>query len=293
MKFVLFMAMFFVLKGANAFFFKKAQDGRVTTVELSILFTFIYSTYQFAAFWLFPPYRGLDLRPEVVIWPVLYSVFFLLMNVLLALSLNNGPAGVTNTIQSFHIIVPMLVGQLIWNETMTVTKALGLLLFVVSIILFNSGSYSVNSSQRQRLTPKWWAFCLLATLFAGCSVCFTKQGMNLFPDLGKDYLIIYNMSVMLITGPFLLLRWKKALPLLREPSFHLNPLGAAVSLDLSNYIFVTLVSQFDTTTFLPISSVVCICAVLVMGRVLLKERISRMALVSVGVSLVSIALLNV
>lgn len=293
MKFVLFMAMFFVLKGANSYFFKKAQDDRITTLELSILFTFIYSAYQFAAFWLFPPYRGLSLQLGFVIWPVLYSVFFLLMNVLLALSLNNGPAGVTNTILAFHIIVPMLVGQLVWDETMTITKLLGLILFGVSIVLFNSSSYSVDTSQKRKLTPKWWAFCLLSTLFAGISVCFTKQGMNLYPDLGKDYLIIYNLSVMILTGPFLLIRWRKAIPLFKDRSFHLNTLGSAVSLDLSNYIFVTLVSQFDTTTFLPISSVVCICAVLVMGRVLLKERISKMALVSVGVSLVSIALLNI
>ena len=78
MKFVLFMAMFFVLKGANSYFFKMAQDDRITTLELSILFTFIYSAYQFAAFWLFPPYRGLSLQLGFVIWPVLYSVFFLL-----------------------------------------------------------------------------------------------------------------------------------------------------------------------------------------------------------------------
>lgn len=289
---VLTLAILFMAHGSRGTFMKFAQKDRVSTLPQAIVHITVYSFLQLVILLAVPPYPSLICEPEFLIYPLGFAAFYNAGYVMLIMAMSEGSTSITNTINSFNCLVPVFFGLIVWGEKMSVCKTIGLMLFIIGLLLYNRSSYSVGGV-KQKISPKWLWHTLASVLLTGIAVIFTKISMRSFPDYGEQYLIYYTLFSTIIGSALVLLRARKdAAVLCRDKKFWANTGVAAVALDVSNYIFVTFINLFPGVLFLPMCSVVAMLGVMVFGRVLLKEKISKSALISSVICIAAIVLLN-
>ncbi|NMA94625.1 MAG: hypothetical protein GX974_01130, partial [Clostridiales bacterium] len=218
---------------------------------------------------------------------------FLISQVFLLRALQEGPTSLTNIVNSFQAIMPIIVGLLIWNEGISSFQMLGLILFFIVLLLFNKGSYDDGKGSK-KVTLKWALFAGISAIGSGIAIIFTKQYMLTFDGFIKEYLIIYNCIILIISIPYLAIRGisgKQKFAL--DKGFLLYTASPALITDITNTIYMLYIARFQSAFFFPFMSVLNILSVVIMSRVLLKEKISRPAYIGIVLSFVAIYLLGI
>lgn len=286
------LVLLFISHGARGIFMKLGQKGRVSTLKQALVYTTVYSALQAAVLLAVPPYPSLVCDVGFYIYPFAFAVFYTLSYMMMIMAMNEGSTAITNTIYSFNSLIPVLFGIIVWKEELSLCKGLGLLLFIAGLLLYNRSSYTVGGV-KQKISKKWLIYSLGTLVFMGIAVIFTKSSMRAFPNYGEQYLIFYSLFSFVLGGIFILFFAREEIkPLVTDFKFLIFTGIAAVGLDLSNYIFVMFINKFPSAFFLPLCSVVGMIAVLVCGRIFLKEKISRSACVSSFICIAAIVLLN-
>ena len=290
---ILTLLLIFPVRGGNTVCIKLAQKDRVSTIPQSIVYTTVYTVLQGILLWAAPPYTIAPPDLKFLIFPLGYSLFYFISQVFLLKSLRLGPAAITNTIGQFHCLVPVVFSMFYWNETPTVYQGIGLVLFIIGLLIYNGSSVSVGDKS-QKITVKFLAYSLLSMLITGCAVIFTKLGMALYPGCGKQYMLYYGLfaSVIGIVATMFTGRGEvKAL--VTDKKFMLFTFLAALGINITNTIFVTYINNFPAAVFLPSVSILSMLGILVLSRVILKEKVSRSALVSSIMCIIAILCLNI
>ncbi len=291
---ILLFLVFSSLRGLNAIAMKMAQKDRIKSFHDSIFFTIIFSSFQLFFLFLIPPWTGYSFRPEVFLFPVCFGLFFFVSNVFLLRALHEGPTSLTNIIYSFQAIIPIIVSLILWHEAIGSWQILGLVLFVIVLFLFNQGSYSDGQAENKKVTLKWIILAGISTMAAGIAVIFTKEHMLKFDGLVKEYLMIYNAVVVLLGLPYLLLtRKKQQKSLLKDKKFLAFTASPGLMTDITNMIYMFFITRFQSAFFFPFMSVLNILSVVILSRLLLKEKISKPAYAGIVLSFLAIYLLGI
>jgi len=286
------LVVMFISYGARGIFLKLAQNGRVSTLQQALVYTTLYSALQAVVLLVAPPYPSLICEAEFYIYPLAFSVFYILGYIFLIMALSEGSTGITNTINSFNCLVPVFFGFVVWKEELSVWKIIGLFLFVLGLIIYNRSSYSVEGV-KQKISPKWLWHTLMSVVFMGIAVIFTKMAMREYPAYDEQYLIYYALLSVIIGGVLMLFLARDQIkPLFFDWKFVLFVGIAATAFDVNNYIFVNFINKLHGAFFLPFCSVMGMVSVLICSRIFLKEKISRSAIISSAICIAAIAFLN-
>ncbi|HHV96058.1 MAG TPA: EamA family transporter [Clostridiaceae bacterium] len=281
-----------ILRGLNAIFVKKAQKNYVRSVHDSIYFTVLFSLFQLIFLILIPPYNSYTFKFNMLVYPGFFGIFFCVSYVLMVNALKEGPTSLTNVVYSFQSIVPIIVGLIIWEESISIMQFVGLILFILVLYLFNKGSYS-QGEDKKRVTPKWALLASLSTLTVGIAVIFTKQYMLVFDGFIKEYLIFYNIVVIIISIPYLLiskLKYNKSF--ITDRKFILYTALPGLFTDLTNIVYMYYITRFKSAFFFPLVSILSILSVVLFSWIILKERISKSAYAGIVLSFLAIYLLG-
>lgn len=289
---LLILILLFLSYGARGTFMKFAQQGRVSTLKQALVYTALYSLLQFLVLIAVPPYLSLICEPGFYIYPLGFAIFYSLGYILLVMAISCGSTSITNTVNAFNCLIPVFFGVIVWKEELSVYKIIGLMLFAVGLILYNKSSYSVGGI-KHKITLRWVFYVIASTVSMGIAVAFTKVCMAKFPECGEVYLIYYTLFSTII-GMVCVLLWARedAKHLFADVKFIWYTLVAAVAFNVSNYVFVTYINNFASAFFIPMCSVVGMISILIFGRIFLKEKISRSAVISSLICILAIVLLN-
>lgn len=290
---ILILAVIFIVRGGNVLCIKLAQQSRVSSLRQTIVFMFFFSLFQVLLYFILPPYGFQKLDSGFIVFPLCFAVFYLASNIFLLLAISIGSAAMSNTIHQFSPVVPIVYGLVFWNERLSFAQCIGLLLFTVSILLINKSDYSVKGL-KHKSSVKWLIYSVLAAASAGISVIFTKQCMLKFPHLAKEYLIIFTLiaTAAALFGSLLYSR-PDLRKLSRDKSFLLYIAAAALMFNINNYIFVLYIAKIQSAVFLTIMSCITMISIAVMGRAILKEKLSRRAVCAILICVLSIILVNI
>ena len=289
---ILMLILLFLLRGANVVCVQLAQRGRVSTIPQSVVFVTIYSALQAIVFLLIPPYSLSIPDLKFLIYPFFFAMLYSVGNVLLLKTLRLGSAAVANTIGQFNMLVPVAFGMIYWGESLGVFQIIGLVLFIIGLLIYNGSSVSVGE-EKQKISVKFLIYAVVSMLFTGSAVIFTKLGMAAYPEFGKQYLFYYAFFAMII-GAIISLKTApgEIKPLVRDKKLLLNCALAAISVDITNVIFVSYINAFPTAIFMPSYSVIGMLGIMLASRVVLKEKISKSAMISSLVCIIAILCLN-
>ena len=284
------LALFTAGKSINTVCVKLAQRGAKSNLFQHILFVQLFSVLQALLLFTLPPYKALEFSPERLLLPFLFGTFYIVYMVLTVMALEAGPASLTYIIGSFCSVVPIFAGLLFWGDTLSLWQGIGLVLFCLSLYLFNSGSYS-DSAVKKPITPRWVFLALAALAFAGMAVTCTRRYCDLYPGYVKEYLFIAFMSSAAWAIPFTgYALVKKGLLGVSSRMLGYTAL-AALLVDVSNIIFMIYASAFSAAFYYPLTSVLGVVGVALGSYIFLRERVSRRALIGIVVAAAALALL--
>jgi drug/metabolite transporter (DMT)-like permease len=230
----------------------------------------------------------------MLLYPACFAVFFLISQILLIMALNEGPTSLTNIINSFQSIVPIIVSFVLWKENMGVFQIIGLVLFVIVLFLFNKGATHSEKSKDKKISLKWVLLALISTLFIGTAVIFTKQHMLTFNGFVKEFLILYNLVIIVLELPYIIiLKLKGSSTLPSSGRFIFYAFLPALLTNITNMIYMINITKFKSVLFFPLISILNIVSVTLFSRVFFKEKVSKTASFGIVLSFAAIYLLGI
>lgn len=291
MEYIILMLVYFIVRGLNAVWIKKSEPKETGLAE-SMTFTTIFSLFQLLTLFILPPFSWKYIEPGWQIWPLCYAVFFIFAYIFLFRAFTEGSASVSNAVFSFYIIIPIIAGIFLWQEKLSILKVAGLLLFLISVLIFNKSSYQREDGKTVKFSSRWLLFIILATACSGIGVIFTRESIRNGPGLDKEYIALYNLFVVVMGLPVIVRNRKNLISYFKDKKWLLSILGAAITQNANNMIFILYLNQVESAVFLPLIGVLNILSVIVAGRIFLKEKITGYAYLAIAVSVVSLFILN-
>lgn len=228
-------------------------------------------------------------------YTLLLGVVFGIITALSALfnmrALERGPASYTTLIVTSSMMIPALSGWLLFDETVSIVKLVGMALMIVSVLM------SVTSTPNERsASVSWLVMCLLAMLFTGLVGILQKihqsssHSNELMYFLAVAFIVstIYSGTALLIPG---------AKP--EHCSISLSPrkwvcwmaLVCGIFIALANIINLYLSGVMESIIFFPTANGSNLLLMLLVSVVFLKERLGLLKWLGFAVGCAAIALL--
>lgn len=197
-------------------------------------------------------------------------------------ALSIGPMALTSIIASFSLVIPFLFGIILWNESLTLPKTVGILLLLLSVFLINAKRESGFSAK--------WLFYALATLVSN-GICSVIQKMHQlkFPTLYRtEFMFWALLSVSAVL--FITHNVKKNEK--TRMSFSLLGIASGIANCCANYIVLYLSATENASVLFPIVAVANIIAVWTIGLLFFKEKLRAYQTIGLIIGIASIVLLK-
>ena len=281
-----------LFKGIFVVIMKLTQKDYLRSINDSFYFLMLTSFFHLIFLFILPPYYIPQFGSGMLLYPSAFSVSYLMSYAFILKSFKSGPASLGSIIQNFSMIVPIVLGLIIWNEKIFKNQIFGLVLFVLILYLFNSGKYTINN-ETGNINLKWSILVLAATLFSGLSIFLSKQFSMIYPETPKVFLFIYNFLILafgLVYFIYLKLagryEWKF------DPKLIMYSAASALLLCGMNILYMQNVSRFDSAYFFPMLSIGGIVSIIIFSRLILKESGTVRTYMGIALSFAAILLLS-
>ena len=207
-----------------------------------------------------------------------------------ALSLGN--MGLVSMIASFSLVIPTIWGIIVLGEELSIIGIIGLLMLALSIVLLNIRRGS------GRLSLKCWMYSLLTLLTNGVTSIVQKQHQVVRPGQYQTEFMLFSMAfaafIFIVQG---MLKGGKATgegkggKIIRF-SLLLGAVSGTLNY-LANYCILILATMEDASVMFPILSAGNAVGACVIGRIVFKERLTPLQIVSVFFGVISVVLLKI
>lgn len=246
----------------------------------------------------------ITMRPLTILFGALYGVSFMLNLFFVLKAVSLGPLGYTSIIITFSTAISAVFGLIFFNEEITVTKIIGI---VVMLVCFY---FTANTSDNgeKKATKKWLIICLIDMLFSALCGIFqalqSRQEMFL-GEVEQEYsqFLIIAFAVQFVLSLLLCLIFKKkenltfklnaenSLIITKIRTFVLYLSLVTLCCFIINFINVYLVGQGDTSIAFPIINGLAILGTLVSSFTIFKEKIKGRQIIGFILGIIAIVLL--
>jgi uncharacterized membrane protein len=269
-----------------------AQKSYVTDTSRSYGFVLLYSIFQILIFLVIPPYGHYHFDLKIAVYPFYFAIFSLTAQMLMLNALRNGPTSLTNILLRYHALVPTAVGIFLWHESLSDYQLGGLLLFLICTFLFNHDSYT-EGNKNKPISWHWLLVTLLSALGTGIAVIFTKQYMVTSTGPIREYLILFNIFIVLFCIIVLACQRLRGTIIPRPaPQFIGYIFFAALLMNTSNYIYMDYIAKYNSAFFFPATNISSLLAILILSVIIFNERLNRKAQMGIILSIIAICLLS-
>ncbi|WP_417871412.1 EamA family transporter [Winogradskyella sp.] len=211
-------------------------------------------------------------------------LFISIFNVMALTAQKNG-LSVASVASKMGVIIPVLFGITVYNESVGLYKILGIMLALIAVVLA-----SINPKSNVRLTR---AIYLPIILFFGSGVIETSVN-HFAPDGNMPlFLAIIFGSAFLIGLVSIIFKTRKA-----KQKFNPKSIPFGIALGLVNYCSMYFllkalrVDGFESSTIFTINNVAIVAVSCLTGLLLFKEVISSKNWIGIGLALISIILVT-
>lgn len=188
-------------------------------------------------------------------------------------ALKTGPMSYTSVILSLSTIIPTLSGMLFWNEIITVTQYIGIVLMIVCFLLSID-----NGENTKKVSAKWMLYCVIAFICTGLIGVMQKyhQSSVHASELNGFLVIAFAFSfVYSIVAYFIVKKRENISTGISGPSismwiFILCGITAAVNNKLNLYLS----GVMDSAIFFPLINGLGLVAMTIAAVLVFKEKLS-------------------
>ncbi len=211
------------------------------------------------------------------------SGFLLIVTFLIyAYSIQKVGIAITSVSGKMSVIIPVLLGLLIFNEKATWIRILGIISALVAFYL------TLMKSREQKAKAIFFVFPLLLFLGNGLNDCILKISQGLYIQNDFSMFLTIAFTVSLVAGTFII----AFLLIIKKQKIHYRNIIAGVILGILNwystYFFFAGLGYFDVSVFIPVfnASVVCIAALT--GYLFFREKLSVVNIIGIALAVIAI-----
>lgn len=204
------------------------------------------------------------------------------------MAVKTGPLSLTSITSSFGLLIPILYGILVYNESPSAPFIIGLLLLSICIV-FVSGE---KKNEYQRVNLKWAIFNTLSIIFGGSFS--TVQNVVGRAFIGKSNSGIMTVTLLCSSLVFLAISliFERKEIIKRLKSGVLYMAGAGICNGSSNLFVMLVVPLMSASVLYPVMSVTSLVASVLISAFAFKERLSKRQWVGVVIGVASALLMN-
>lgn len=272
-----------------------------------ITYTLVSSVCALLLFGGIALFSGSQYNPQSLLYSLFFAVCYAGSTITFVLAVNCGSLALTSTIHSFALIIPTVLGFLIWNEPVSTMKIFGIVIFAVSLLLIGE---KVDKGQKL-ISAKWLVLMVISFFCEGFAPVAIKMhsialGEKAAAEANGVFMALaYVMAVVGILVAALLKEGRVTVPAVdgtKPKNFMLDslkialPFAAAGGVCNGLYNFMnTIVSNnnLNVSVFFPVISAGQLILTLVIAMVFFKEKLSLKQLFAIGFGIVAIVLLNI
>ena len=205
-------------------------------------------------------------------------------------ALCRGPMALTSMLVSFSVIVPLIWGVTLGNETLKSLQYPALILLLFAIILTNADKIKVKST----IQPNYRFWLIFVGLTFACNgICsvLQKQHQTLYPEAYSNEFMLFAMllcSVMFTNSALRKVSLKKLKIIKGKRYAVLSGLANGVA----NFLTLVLAGMENASVLFPIISAGTILASLLCGRLLFKEKLKANHYVALVAGIAAVVLLK-
>ena len=287
---------------AQGIFIKQFSDKRPGA---EITYTCVSALCAFVLFGIIALTSGSQFNPQSIVYSLLFAVCYAGATVMYVLAIGCGSLAITTTIYSFALIIPTLLGFVIWNEPVNVVKIIGLALFFLSVLLVGEK----DDGNGNKMSVKWIVLVCIAFFFEGFAPVAIKLHSTALGEEaasagnGMFMVLAYAISFvgLLIASLIGERKDKSSEVLVKGNKFFLESIKIALPLaslgGICNGIYnfmTTVVSNkgFNVSVFFPVVSAGQLILTCVLAVTMFKEKLTIKQLFAIGFGAVAIILLN-
>ena len=272
-----------------------------------ITYTLVSSVCALLLFGGIALFSGSQYNPQSLLYSLFFAVCYAGSTITFVLAVNCGSLALTSTIHSFALIIPTVLGFLIWNEPVSTMKIFGIVIFAVSLLLIGE---KVDKGQKL-ISAKWLVLMIISFFCEGFAPVAIKMhsialGEKAAAEANGVFMALaYVMAVVGILVAALLKEGRVTVPAAdggKPKNFMLDslkialPFAAAGGVCNGLYNFMnTIISNnnLNVSVFFPVISAGQLILTLVIAMVFFKEKLSLKQLFAIGFGIVAIVLLNI
>lgn len=290
---IFLMLLFSGIRGMISVFIKMIQNTSLRNLKDTLVFIFTFSFFQAVFLFIMPPYERLVFSRPVYAYSLTFALFYIMSYIMMIRAVSLGKTAITNIIFSFNFFVPIIIGTFLWNEKISIRQIASIAIFTISVLLFN-----LNALMERRFksgnTLKWLLLSCFASIFIGMAGSVSKQYSIDMPGSAKEYLILYNLFVVTMAAPvILLIKNKTYVSGERIRKFILMTAATAFMQNIMNLIFMYYVSRFESASFFPVIAILGIISTVTMTGIVLKEKHDIYSILGILTSISAIIVLAV
>jgi drug/metabolite transporter (DMT)-like permease len=251
----------------------------------SLLFNgLIFSTVAILFSW-----QVVNASVPVWIYGVLFGAFSAGFQICYTRALALGNVSITVLVVNLSMIFPIMVSFLVFNESMSVMRIIGIVLTIASFFVVT------DFGERKKLNFKWLLLAFAAMLF-NCALTITQKvfGKSEFTSQNEKFIACGYISAAVISLLIYLIIRRKTdlLSIPKKPSILLYAAMAGTFLATFQFFYTNAISTIDGTFLFPAYSGGCIVLSTVFSLVFFKERLDKKQILGLIIGTAALVLMN-
>lgn len=274
-----------------------------------ITYSFVCAFCAFVLFGVIAVFSGSQVNAHSLLYSFLFALFYAGSTITFVLAVGCGSLAITTTIHSFALIIPTLLGFVVWDEPVNSFKIAGIVLFILSLLLVGE---KAENEDKNIMSAKWLVLMVISFFCEGLApVAIKMHSIALGEEVasksnGMFMMSAYAMAVVGILVAAIVKEGKITIPSdekgTKPKNFMIDSLKIALPFACAGGIFNgiynlmnTVVSnnKLNVSVFFPVISAGQLILTCVIAVLFFKERLSIKQLFAIMCGVVAIILLNV
>ncbi len=271
-----------------------------------ITYTFLSAVCAFVLFGAIAVFSQSQFNPQSVIYSLFFAVCYAGSTITYVLAVGCGSLAITTTIHSFALIIPTVLGFVVWDEPINAVKTAGIILFVVSLALVGEKA----DKNEKKLSTKWLVLMTISFFCEGFAPVAIKMHSR---ALGEEtasacndvfMVMAYALAVLGIFVAAVLREGKIKIPAEngnKPKNFMIDSMKIALPLASLGGIFnglynfmntVVANKSLDVSVFYPVVSAGQLIFTCIVAVAFFKEKLTGKQYAAITFGIVAIVLLN-
>lgn len=233
---------------------------------------------------------GFTFHLPTVLFGVLYGTCLCISMFAGYQALCRGPMALTSMLVSFSVMIPLIYGITVGNETLKKIQYLALVLLLLAIILTNADKIKAKKTTQTNYCL-WLLFVGITFACNGICSILQKQHQSLYPEAYSREFMLFAM--LLCSSVFSISAFRKISPKeLRGIKGKRYGVLSGLANAIANFLTWVLAGMENASVLFPIISAGTILASLVCGRLLFKEKLKANHYAALALGIIAVVLLK-